>query len=92
MCWNQPQPFSKEPDITVVNPLYDTDVREPRVRYTGSQHRLIALTVVSEKMFSSINEVYETPIDRVIDAYHYIKFKSDFQTTAILMNKEQRWK
>lgn len=40
-------------------------------------------------MFNSINEVYDTPIDRVIDAYHYIKFKNEYQTTTILMNKEQ---
>ena len=41
-------------------------------------------------MFASLNEVYDTPIDRVMDAYHYINFKNEFETTAILMNKEQR--
>lgn len=41
-------------------------------------------------MFSSVNEVYDTPINRVVGAYHYIKFRSDYHTTEILMNKEQK--
>lgn len=41
-------------------------------------------------MFSSVNEVYNTPVGRVMNAYHYVKFKNDYQNTAILLNKEQR--
>lgn len=90
MCGDKPCPFSKKPDIAVINPLTDSDVREPRVKYTGRPDELIAFTVTSEGMFSSVNEVYNTPVGRVMNAYHYIKFRKDYQDTAILLNKEQR--
>lgn len=90
MCGDKPCPFSKKPDIAVINPLTDSDIRQPSFRFTGKQDELIAFTLASEGMFSSVNEVYNTPVGRVINAYHYIKFKNEYQNTGILLNKEQR--
>ena len=90
MFGDKPQPFSKKPDFAVIDPLTDSDVRQPRVRISNGQDRLIAFTLASEHIFSSANEVYNTPVGLVMDAYYYVKFKNDFQNTTLQLNKEQR--
>jgi len=49
----------------------------------------MAFSLAKEGLFSSVNEVYRTRIDLVIDAYHYLNFCSNYQTTSILMNREK---
>lgn len=83
-------PFFQESCFRVQSSL-SSDARKPRTRVTADEQYIIPLILAKSGYFNSNPEVVmNTPIDIVMQTYHYEMFCRQYEETSYELNKEKK--
>lgn len=74
----------------MVNPSSETG-RKPSVKCTASEYEQIAYTLAKSGWYGGNPEnVYNSPVDVVINSYHFEIYSREYESTYIELNKAER--
>lgn len=81
-------PFFQQSSYRVENPLRSNGNQYPRTRITAPEDIRIALTLAKSGLFGGNPQtVLNTPVDIVLEAYHYEAFCKVYEDTYLELNK-----
>ena len=81
----KPHPFFQKPRLRVLNKR-SASVKRPEISVTLDDETLISLRLWKEGL-GTPREVLALPVDEVLTAWAYVKFRDEYEETAAELNK-----